>query len=245
MMGATRPCPQGLYGSGLVTDDLGEPLRPGGLALTMELLDRASFRFGDRVIDAGCGQGGSVTLMTRLGLRAIGIDDAPGAVAAARSRVGADAVILGQADALPIADGTVTGVLSECSLSAMPDRARALTEWVRVLEPGGCLLLSDVYARRPADAAAPARCGMAGRCALMAAAAAAGLVVEAVEDRSAVLRPWVARFVFRYGSLDALWGGACGLTADAARRAHPGYMLMVARKPVRAASGALDLGDAR
>ncbi|MGQ9369444.1 DVU_1556 family methyltransferase [Azospirillum sp. ST 5-10] len=225
----------GLYGSGLVTDAAGEPLRPGGLALTGALLDRAGFAPGDRVVDVGCGQGASVALMGGRGLRAVGVDAADGPLAAARAR--GVPVLRARGDALPLADGSVDGVLSECSLSVMADRGRALAEWARVLRAGGRLALGDVYGRRPDGAAAAEGCAaLAGRRALERAVAAAGLRVAGFEDRSEVLAGWVARFVFRYGSLDALWGGACGLTAEAARRAAPGYCLLVARKPGDAAA---------
>ena len=34
---------EGLFGCGTLRDGAGEPLRPGGLALTRELIDRAGF----------------------------------------------------------------------------------------------------------------------------------------------------------------------------------------------------------
>lgn len=223
LMEALRPDTRGLYGSGLITDAAGEPLRPGGLALTETLLDRAGFALGDRVADIGCGQGASVALMARRGLRGIGLDRDAGALAVARRR--GIPVLRAGGDALPFADGALDGVLSECSLSVMPDRAAALAGWVLALRPAGRLALSDVYARRPEGCSA-----LPGRDALLRAMAAAGLEVLSFEDRSDVLPGWAARFIFHYGSLAALWGGACGLTAETARRAAPGYGLLVARK---------------
>jgi hypothetical protein len=46
-----------------------------------------------------------------------------------------------------------------------------------------------------------------------------------------VLKSWAAQFIFQYGSLDALWGGAGGLDAGTVRKAMPGYYLMIALKP--------------
>ena len=57
-----------------LSDSAGEPLRPGGLALTRELIDRAGFRAGDRVADVGCGLGASTRLLRERGVAAIGVD---------------------------------------------------------------------------------------------------------------------------------------------------------------------------
>ncbi len=206
------------------------PLRPGGLALTEALLDRAGFERGDLVVDIGCGQGASVVRMVERGLRAIGVDLAMVRLATARDSTGQTAFAVADGGELPLATASVHGVLAECSLSLMPDRPRALVEWVRVLRPGGHLAVSDVYSRLGGDAPLPLCRAMPTRATLLGEVSAAGLVVECFDDRSDALKEWVARFIFRHGSLDAAWDGAGGL---AARRAAPGYFLMTAVKADR------------
>ena len=66
---------------------------------------------------------------------------------------------------------------------------------------------------------------------LLHAAVATGFHIEGFGDRSGVLKSWAAQFIFQYGSLDALWGGAGGLDAGTVRKAMPGYYLMIALKP--------------
>ena len=116
-------------------------------------------------------------------------------------------------------------MLSECSLSLTADRALTLAEWRRTLRRGGRLALSDVYRR---DGGGAGR--IATREALCAEVAAAGLCVECFEDRSEALKSWAARFIFEFGSLDALWGADCALERGSAGKARLGYALLIAAK---------------
>ena len=220
-MRAAAPSRAGLYGCGRLADLDGAPLRPGGLALTEELIGLAGFRPGDHVADVGCGLGGSTRLLNERGVLAVGVD----IDVEARADGGASALVAADAARLPFADGRLDGVLAECVLSVLTDRSAALAEWARVLRAGGRLALSDVYIRAGAGTA---RIGT--RESLAGAVEAAGLRVERFEDRSDALKRWVAEFIFGYGSLDALCGGRGGMDA-ALSASRPGYCLIVARKP--------------
>ncbi len=204
MTGPRQEHPEGLYGCGFIRDAEGAPLRPGGLALTERLLDFAGFRPGDTVADIGCGLGASVKLMSERGIDAIGADLLLLAGGSTSRFVAADGT------RLPFASSSLDGVLSECSLSAMGNRQQALGEWFRVLKRGGRLAVSDVYARA---ACAGYDGKLKTQAALLHAAVAAGFHIQGFEDRSGVLKAWVAQFIFKFGSLDALWGCAAGSTA--------------------------------
>jgi SAM-dependent methyltransferase len=170
------------------------------------------------VVDVGCGQGASTRLLIRLGVQAIGVDIDAYAGARAAPFVAADAA------RLPFADGSFDGLLTECVLSALADPKCALDEWARVLKPGGCLALSDVYSRAGVETAR-IRTGSG----LARDLVEAGFRIERFEDRSEALIRWVAEFVFGYGSLDALCGGAVDRVTLGQSR--PGYCLLIAQKP--------------
>jgi SAM-dependent methyltransferase len=224
----------GLIGSGLLRNADGTPLRPGGLALTELLLRHAGFSPGDAVLDIGCGQGAGTALMLARGVRAIGIDAAIGPLAFARQHAAAARFVVASGTRLPLRPRSVDGVLAECSLSVMEERRHALAEWCRVLRPGRRIAMSDVYRlAAPGDENDPNPAGMASWQTIAREVCEAGFQVVHFEDRSDVLREWVARFIFAYGSLDPLRSEAGGRVREGGRRAAFGYFIMVASKSVR------------
>ena len=99
-----------------------------------------------RVADLGCGTGTLTLLLAEQGYRVDGLDFSPAMVARARTKLaGAAGVTLTEGDAfepsLPPAAYDV--VLCRHVLWAMPDPALALTRWVRLLAPGGRLVLVE------------------------------------------------------------------------------------------------------
>ncbi len=53
-----------------------------------------------------------------------------------------------------MAAGQASAVLAECSLSVFAEPDLVLAEFYRLLSPRGYLILSDLYARNPANLAA-------------------------------------------------------------------------------------------
>ena len=94
-----------------------------------------------RILDAGCGTGGAARWLTGFG-QVTRVDRHPGALALARTK-GRDRLVRGDVTALPFASASFDAVASLDVLyhAGVPDEAAALAECLRVLKPGGCLLL--------------------------------------------------------------------------------------------------------
>lgn len=219
----------GLYGSGLLIDAAGESLRPGGTELSEKLISTANFPSGELVVDIGCGRGTSLARLLSRDCAVLGVDMAADALAAARQAICGVRVVRACGTELPLRTASVGGILAECSLSLMSSRRTALAEWARVLRPGAVLAIGDVFARHPLGNDEGVA-GIAGQKTLIRELSSVGLSVLCFEDCSDVLKPWVARFIFCHGTLDSLWTGACGLSAETVRRAAIGYFLTIARR---------------
>jgi len=101
------------------------------------------------VADLGCGTGALVARLAPFVGRVFGVDASAEMLAAARERVtGLDNVELrpGSLEALPLQSESVDVVTLMLVLHHVPSPADALAEAVRVLKPGGRLLLVDMAA---------------------------------------------------------------------------------------------------
>ena len=123
----------------------------GADAVHKRLLEQASIRPGDRVLEIGCGTANLAILAKRLNPTAevVGIDPDPKALSRARKKAHHAGLQLEFREAfteeLPFPDGSIDKVLSAFMLHHIqPDsRHTALREVHRVLRPGGSLLLAD------------------------------------------------------------------------------------------------------
>ena len=116
---------------------------------------------GSRVLDVGCGIGGSARILARdYGFEVLGISISPGQIARARELTPTDlpgcrfAVMDALALELPDAgpEGGFDAVWSVEAGPHMPDKQRYADEMLRVLRPGGCLAVADWNRRDPAVA---------------------------------------------------------------------------------------------
>ena len=99
-----------------------------------------------RVAEMGSGTGTLSVLLAGEGFEVDGVDFSPEMVRRAEAKAAGRAAVRfvrGDASVPPLAEGSYDVVLSRHVLWAMPDPADALGRWVRLLRPGGRLVLVE------------------------------------------------------------------------------------------------------
>jgi arsenite methyltransferase len=148
-----KGCCARLYESDAIRWLLDDQLHPGGEPLTRRLAELAGVAPGVRVLDVACGHGTTALLLAReLDCVVVGVDLGARAIEQAAVAARADGLahrasfVVGDAEALPVADAGFDVVLSECSLCTFPDKRRAVAEMARAVRPGGTIAIADVTA---------------------------------------------------------------------------------------------------
>jgi len=131
---------------------IGVVLLVGRGAVSRLVADLAGVGPQDRVLDVGCGPGGAAREAARRGAAVTGVDPAPLMLALGRrlscGQSGRGiAFVEGTAEALPVADRSVTVAWAISSAHHWADVAAGLRELHRVLEPGGRLIIAERLAR--------------------------------------------------------------------------------------------------
>lgn len=115
------------------------------------LIDILGIRRGERLLDIACGSGGpTLRIAQRTGAEVMGIDvHADGVAAAQRQvdamqpRVTASFHVADAAQPLPFAGATFDVLTCIDAINHLPNRQRVLSEWCRVLRPGGRIFFTD------------------------------------------------------------------------------------------------------
>ena len=117
------------------------PIERGLLAAFAEEVRHAA---AGPVVDLGCGPGHIAAHLHGLGLSVLGVDQSAEMLAVGRARYPGVRFALGSITRLGLADDSCSGVLSRSSVIHLPPglMSSALSEFARVLVPGGWLLIS-------------------------------------------------------------------------------------------------------
>ncbi len=145
------------FGADLYDTDTADGLPPSAVAASLGCgvpTAVADLRPGDTVLDLGSGAGADVLISARRvapGGRAIGLDMTEEMLEVAR-RNAAEAGVTnaefrhGYLENIPLPDGSVDVVISNCVINLAADKRVVLAEAARVLRPGGRFAVSDVIA---------------------------------------------------------------------------------------------------
>ena len=169
---------------------------------------------GQVVLDIGSGAGLDVLLAAKkVGPegKVIGLDMTPEMIETARAnalRAGVTNVEfrLGDAETMPVEDGSCDWIISNCVINLAPDKDKVFGEAFRVLKPGGRLMISDMVTHGlPAEI----RENTAAWAACIGGALGEEEYLEKIQGAGFQDVRAVGRLTYDEGSLKALAGGCC------------------------------------
>lgn len=206
-------------------------IRPGGLDLTKEAIEKAGLKKGSKILDIGCGEGDTAAyLVEELGMNVTGIDQSRDMIENGKKKHPDLNLQFGEADFLEFSSFEFDAVLMECVLSVAYLKTEVLHEVFCVLKKGGKLIITDLYNKNPdpdkvkkamdAVNTALSTPKEEGKCAehtippeymldgafikdeLIKGTAEVDFILNNWEDKSDLLTSFVAEIIMEYGSMD-------------------------------------------
>jgi len=127
-----------------------ETLHPGGFALTKRTAELAALKEGLKVLDVSSGRGTqSIFYSEEFGVDVTGVDISAEMVKTATEnahKAGVDSSVqfrIGDSQCLPFEESTFDVVINECAVGIPDDSQKVLDEMVRVVKPGGRILIHE------------------------------------------------------------------------------------------------------
>ncbi len=216
--------------------------RPGRLELTGAALASCNLPAGASVLDAACGAGATLQFMSEQGFYAVGIDLSANMLLTSSGLP----VIQANCSQVPLPSASQDAVLMECALSLSNEADGALAEFNRLLRPDGWLVVTDIYIRELHDPQALS-CLSGSSCLagvkteeyIRETVGKAGFTIRTWQDQTLVFKQWLARMVFKLGSLEAFYrqlsfceAGSQALAGTLGNDIKLGYYWMAAQKAI-------------
>ena len=138
---------------------MGHTKHLGGKAATQKLAELCQLGPGKTILNVGSGSGISAAfLIEAYGCRVVGVDILPGMIASAekwaqeKNLSGQIEFHLGDAQELPFEDSQFDVVICESVNVFVPEKHKAVGEYVRVLKPGGYVGLNEaIWVNNPSE----------------------------------------------------------------------------------------------
>jgi arsenite methyltransferase len=182
--------------------------RPGGLDLTRAALAACNLSGGSSILDAACGSGATLRYLFEQGFKAVGVDLSVDMLYfdSTSPKIQADC------SRIPLSTASQDAVLIECALSLSKETEGALTEFSRLLRPGGWLVITDLYIRelndiQALDCLSKSSCiaGIKTEEYIRKNIENAGFSIRTWQDQTPVFKQWLGEMVFKLGSLNAFY----------------------------------------
>ena len=97
------------------------------------------------IVDIGCGTGRHWDELYARGKRVIGYDSSPGMLEILHQKFPSAEAHLIEGTKLDLPDESVDLLVSTLTIAHIQNIEEALTEWTRVLKPGGCMIITDYH----------------------------------------------------------------------------------------------------
>lgn len=122
--------------------------RPDRFALIEQGMKALNVRPGEQWIEIGCNTGDAAAYMKdKHQLDAFGIDCDGQAIEMGKAKHLGIKLLCAEAQDMPFDDKSIDGILSEAAWSPLTDKDVALREYLRVIKPGGHMIINDFILR--------------------------------------------------------------------------------------------------